>query len=266
MLYKTFIQALVFIGCFGAIGEASAYVPTERAASAIAGLDLRPSYNLDQSWLQSKVASSGPELIMAKYTPTPVTPSNSPGGYGIFGSVAIPVSTVPALKKWNRVAAARFECARRQCDSIGGRLNDTIALASGKSAYEALSLVNGAVNHLVRYRADRDDVWSTPGETIARGAGDCEDFAIAKMSMLREMGYGSSQLQLVVLRNKKSGAFHAVLVVHVGDANYVLDNLSDRVLQDGKLKSYVPIQSFVGNRIFIHGFANRSVESASLAP
>jgi len=53
--------------------------------------------------------------------------------------------------------------------------------------------VNVAVNRSVAYALDPPfapggDVWSTPFETLARGAGDCEDFAIAKFYLLIASG------------------------------------------------------------------------------
>ena len=51
------------------------------------------------------------------------------------------------------------------------------------------AFVNVAINRNIAYALDPEsapggDVWSTPFETLARGAGDCEDFAIAKFYLL----------------------------------------------------------------------------------
>jgi predicted transglutaminase-like cysteine proteinase len=265
MLYKGLAGVVVLLGCIGLTGPASAYVPFELGTASVKDVGLRPSYGTDRAWLNAP-ASGGADIVVANYSPAPSIPPRAGDDYGIFGSVAVPMSTLPAAKKWQRVSAA-LDCPKRKCgNSTADALRKTLELASGKSPFEALSLVNNSVNNLIRYRADRADIWATPSETVAAGAGDCEDFAIAKMWMLRAMGYTPEQLQLVVLRNKKSGAFHAVLVVHTGDANYVLDNLSNHVKPDAMIKNYLPIQSFAGNRVFIHGFENKTVESASLAP
>ena len=55
------------------------------------------------------------------------------------------------------------------------------------------AFVNVAINRSVAYALDPPtapggDVWSTPFETLARGAGDCEDFAIAKFYLLIASG------------------------------------------------------------------------------
>ena len=55
------------------------------------------------------------------------------------------------------------------------------------------AFVNLAINRGVAYAPDPPtapggDVWSTPFETLARGAGDCEDLAIAKFYLLIASG------------------------------------------------------------------------------
>jgi len=52
---------------------------------------------------------------------------------------------------------------------------------------ERIAFVNREINRRVAYRPDADaggDHWATPCETLARGRGDCEDFAIAKHFLL----------------------------------------------------------------------------------
>ena len=69
----------------------------------------------------------------------------------------------------------------------------------------------------------------------------------------------------MILRDTRTTAFHAVLAVHVNGRRYILDNLSNRVLTDDALKAYVPIESFAGDKTFIHGFAKKPVAPPTLA-
>lgn len=267
MVHKRLVGVVILLVCVGltVTGPATAYVPVEFGAASVDDIRLRPSYGTDNAW-PDRAAAAGTDIVLAKHSPAPSIPMGAVGGYGVFGSVAVPMSTLPAAQKWQRVSAA-LDCPKRKCsNSTADALRKALEVASTKSTFEALSLINNSVNNLIRYRADRAEIWSTPSETIAAGAGDCEDLVIAKIWMLRSMGYADDQLQLVVLRNKESGAFHAVLVVHTVDADYVLDNLSNRVKPDAMIENYVPIQSFAGNWVFIHGFETRTVDSASLAP
>jgi predicted transglutaminase-like cysteine proteinase len=67
-----------------------------------------------------------------------------------------------------------------------------------------------------------------------------------------------------VLKDTHSGLYHTVLAVHVGRESYILDNMSSRVKDDTSIANYVPIESFIGNKSFIHGFASKRVETASV--
>lgn len=56
-----------------------------------------------------------------------------------------------------------------------------------------IAFINVEVNQRIAYAADPEsapgaDVWSTPCETLARGTGDCEDFAITKFFLLLASG------------------------------------------------------------------------------
>ncbi|HZY49017.1 MAG TPA: transglutaminase-like cysteine peptidase [Devosia sp.] len=257
-------------------------------ANVEASFALRPSFDSTANWLKpaSTLAAAGTALstgvhstvvLEASLDPHPVVtlrPSAplSIGDYGLFGSVALPMGTLPATKQWRSVSATDFttqygaHCRTAACATgVDGLLTKAALKAEGQPALEALTLINSSVNHLIRYRSDAADHWATPVETAARGSGDCEDFAIAKLWLLRSIGYGPEQLQLVILRDTRTTAFHAVLAVHVNGRRYILDNLSNRVLTDDALKAYVPIESFAGDKTFIHGFAKKPVAPPTLA-
>ena len=68
----------------------------------------------------------------------------------------------------------------------------------------------------LRYQEDAADYWQTPRETIARGAGDCEDFAIMAFHLALNAGIDASDLGLAVGYDKLNRA-HAVMVMDVGD-------------------------------------------------
>ena len=76
------------------------------------------------------------------------------------------------------------------------------------------------------------DYWATPLELQARGAGDCEDFAIAKYFHLRRLGVPESRLRLMVaglLRGPRiSFELHMVLIYYATPESdpLVLDNVT----------------------------------------
>lgn len=209
-------------------------------------------------------------------TPRPVTlelpavSTAAPVRLGVFTSVAISAARLPAAEKWRsaqtRDYAALFQqnCSSsglRGCDtSFVRQLRSVVDLAKGLSERELLDLVNRKVNGAMRYREDRaiwgaGDYWATPSEMALKGAGDCEDFAIAKYWLLRSLGVADSQLQMVVLQDTRRRLFHAVLVVHTASGAYVLDNVSNRLQPDTAYAQYHPIMSFAGGKNYIHGFA-----------
>ena len=118
------------------------------------------------------------------------------------------------------------------------------ATLKGFSAVEQLELVNNFVNHRVQYEEDlkrfgRPDVWSSANETLRSGRGDCEDYAIAKLQMLRAAGFSQRDLYLVIVRDLVRRADHAILVARAAGHLYVLDDGTDEVL-DSNQRSRLP--------------------------
>ena len=86
------------------------------------------------------------------------------------------------------------------------------------------------------------DYWATALEFLVR-SGDCEDYAIAKYQSLRLLGWPPEALRLVVVQDVLRDLPHAVLAAYLGDAIYILDNLSDTVLEQAQVENYVPYYS-----------------------
>ena len=63
----------------------------------------------------------------------------------------------------------------------------------------AINLKLKLMSELALYGAE--DVWSSPLATLATGAGDCEDYAIAKFIALQEAGISADDLRIVILRD-----------------------------------------------------------------
>ena len=85
-----------------------------------------------------------------------------------------------------------------------------------KDRLQYLDEQNVYVNKLIIYKMDPVDNWQTPNETLELGAGDCEDYAILKQSLI-----GEGTVYLVYLMGVKPNPYHAVLIT---DDGYVLDN------------------------------------------
>jgi predicted transglutaminase-like cysteine proteinase len=106
--------------------------------------------------------------------------------------------------------------------------------------------INRAVNLSIKPMADSvqhgvDDVWSAPLATFASGAGDCEDYAIAKYVVLRESGTASDDLRLVVVRDARRNADHAVVAVRFDGEWLILDNRHLVLVKAAEALHYSPL-------------------------
>ncbi|MCP8884117.1 transglutaminase-like cysteine peptidase [Devosia sp. XJ19-1] len=225
---------------------------------------------------QLAVTIAGSERSVSLPTPRPSTTllptftSRPPASLGVFKSVAISAARLPAAGKWQTARSRDYtglfseNCASeglRGCDTNFARqLRSVASQANNLSERDLLDLVNRKVNSAMRYREDLNvwgtgDYWATPNEMALKGAGDCEDFAIAKYWLLRSLGVADSQLQMVVLQDTRRRLFHAVLVVHTASGAYVLDNVTNRLQRDTAYAQYLPIMSFAAGKNYIHGFS-----------
>jgi predicted transglutaminase-like cysteine proteinase len=117
-------------------------------------------------------------------------------------------------------------------------------------ATAGLQRINSFLNR-VPYRDDIvhwrvEDYWATPAETISSNGGDCEDYAIAKYFLLKELGVPLSRLRMVYVRAGRSAQAHMVLAYYPRpDADpLILDNLDDRVLVASSRQDLAPVYSF----------------------
>ena len=95
------------------------------------------------------------------------------------------------------------------------------------------------MSDLMQYHVE--DLWSSPLATLAAGAGDCEDYAIAKFVALREVGVAPDDLRLVIMRNTLSGEDHAVVAVRSEGHWRLLDNRHLVMLEDVQIRRYHPM-------------------------
>ncbi|WP_068310108.1 transglutaminase-like cysteine peptidase [Polycladidibacter hongkongensis] len=107
-----------------------------------------------------------------------------------------------------------------------------------------LARVNQMVNRQLTYASDEEvwgqaDYWASPDETLAKGKGDCEDYAILKYWSLAALGFDRGAMQVVAVYDRSVEDYHAVLHVKLFGADYILDNRSMRVLRKQDLTSYV---------------------------
>lgn len=167
----------------------------------------------------------------------------------VFGSVALAVSHTSLERRWNMVSHG----------PVGIRAAAYASAVANQSPLEQLDAINRYVNQRVAFVNDIQqygvsDRWMPAGETLRRGRGDCEDFAIAKLQMLRRAGFADKDLYLVILRDVARRADHAVLVVRAEGRMLVLDNGTSRIADSATVADYRPILSFSGTKSWTHGY------------
>ena len=130
-------------------------------------------------------------------------------------------------------------------------------LRPDSSEAERLTLVNTFFNKNIRFGTDlevweQEDYWATPLETLGRGAGDCEDFAIAKYFSLLALGVPETKLRFVYVRAlQQQGQIlrvepHMVLAYYKspGAEPLILDNLTSIIAIASQRSDLTPVYSF----------------------
>jgi len=119
-------------------------------------------------------------------------------------------------------------------------------LTSKLSDGRKLLNINQFFNTHISYEKDDKDYWQTLNETLVRGRGDCEDFAIAKYTLALKVGIKPEDLMLVYCVQEAKQA-HLVLVWN----SVVYDNAVEEAIEC-KHSKLVPVYGFnIGSRFLI---------------
>ena len=121
-----------------------------------------------------------------------------------------------------------------------------VAAAKMRRGIARVGEINRAINLAIRPMKDLSqygvtDYWASPFESLTRGAGDCEDYAIAKYAILRAAGIEEQDLRLVIVRDLRVRQDHAVLAVWIQGRWRVLDSRRFLMLDDTQLPDYEPL-------------------------
>lgn len=167
----------------------------------------------------------------------------------IFGTVALKVDHTPLDSKWRSVANS----------PVTGAPAVYARSLRGLDPMEIAQRVNSYVNRRVRYTDDiaqygHDGFWASADQTLRRGRGDCKDYAIAKLELLRSAGFPERDLYFTIVRDLVRRADHAVIVARAGEHLLVLDDGADKVLESKDVSDYRPIITFASYGEWIHGY------------
>jgi predicted transglutaminase-like cysteine proteinase len=198
------------------------------------------------------------------------------------------LETGTLLEKWRGVARKLDDEAVQLalCDGDRDRCASPAALqllaivdnARARDGRARLGEINRAINLAIRPMSDlaqygEIDVWSSPLVTFAHGAGDCEDYAIAKFVALRLAGIAGSDLRIVIMRDTVRGEDHAVAAARLDGRWLTLDNRRMAMIEDAQVRNYRPtfvidqtgIMQYVDAPL-LAGLAGADPALANLAP
>ncbi len=135
---------------------------------------------------------------------------------------------------------------------------ELLQVSKGDSEMEKLIAVNNFFNRRLKFIDDishwkKNDYWATPFEFIGTGAGDCEDFSIAKYFSLLELGVPNDKLRITYVKALVYNQAHMVVTYfsEPGTIPLVLDNINPAIEPADKRKDLLPVYSFNGTGLWL---------------
>jgi predicted transglutaminase-like cysteine proteinase len=180
---------------------------------------------------------------------------------------------------WGPAPAVTFDpgalasYARQHYGAKAGRAVESwqamLAQAAGLDEQEKLRMVNGFWNNALIGGEDisiwgQVDYWATPLQSLAKGAGDCEDYVIGKYFSLLHLGVAPEKLRFVYVRARigSQSIAHMVLGYYPQPQAepLVLDSLIDRIQPAHNRPDLTPVFSFNAQGVYVPGGRRSSVD------
>jgi len=150
--------------------------------------------------------------------------------------------------------------------------NQLIESSGALPERDKLNAVNRFFNSQYRFVDDirnwqQNDYWATPIEALVKGAGDCEDYSIAKYFTLRRLGVPSDKLRITYVKALKHNQAHMVLTYYANPAAepLVLDNLVGEIRPASQRKDLLPVYAFNAEGLYLPNANKRSGDAKKLS-
>jgi len=133
-----------------------------------------------------------------------------------------------------------------------------------EKSWKGLEQVNQWVNHTIKPETDMDHYgmiqwWRYPDD----GAGACHSYALLKRRLLMQAGWPRQALLMTIV-HESDGEGHAVLTLVTDRGDFILDNLTDKILLWSKTPySYYKRQSQDDPNVWVWLTDPHSVETTS---
>jgi len=138
-----------------------------------------------------------------------------------------------------------------------------LELFRGGSEQQKLKDINEYFNRRLRFVDDQtnwgqNDYWATPIESLLKGAGDCEDYSIAKYVSLKYLGVPVTKLRITYVRARIGGSGSSITQAHMVLTYYpspdseplVLDNLVSEIRPASRRPDLQPVFSFNSEGVY----------------
>ncbi len=178
--------------------------------------------------------------------------SNTQAGSSLFGYPAALQSNLQLFPQWLSVLERHLKnnipeghCQSRRLDSCHVKnwhsFLQRIKKLPKAEQIEQVNLFANQQNYILdidNYKLE--DYWATPKEFLYN-SGDCEDYAITKMLSLKQLGFNTAAMRIVVLQDTNLRIPHAVLAINIKGDILILDNQIDEVISHKHIVHYTPI-------------------------
>jgi predicted transglutaminase-like cysteine proteinase len=174
-----------------------------------------------------------------------------------FMALGLLLALLAQPRAWDhdRMNAAAQRLGPRAASAVQA-LQPLLQQAVSQDDEQRLQAVNQFFNRRVQFRDDTEvwgqvDYWASPLETLNKGQGDCEDYAIAKYFSLVAVGMPTHKLRMVYVRAQLGGAggptqAHMVLAYYASPSAepLILDNLIGDIRPASRRPDLTPVFSF----------------------
>lgn len=192
--------------------------------------------------------------------------ADQPDPPNVFDTIALPVRARPTSTRWTKVMSASLN------QPALARLIEHARTLPPKEQVEYVQMM---VSHTVHNRpgstnCSDDGYWAAASETLAHGAGDCIDIAVAKMEALRLLGIPKTNFYLTtgyVNAGTVSGKGResAALLVRIDESFWLLPEQSEWIVEAdspmGDPSQFAPMITYGVGNTWVHG---RLVKTAML--
>jgi predicted transglutaminase-like cysteine proteinase len=205
------------------------------------------SANSSSDVVMPRLASLAPDLPARDEDPSPASEP--------FELLAMPKPPGEMTAKWDELqvriiadekAIAGCRSDESICSPAALRFLSIVELGRKGEGRARLGWINRAVNMSIKPASDWSqygyaDFWASPLQTLGSGAGDCEDYAIVKYVVLRELGIADDDLRLVIVQDDQRQTGHAIVAVRYEQQWLVLDNRTMAILNAEDVRHYRPV-------------------------